>query len=235
MTTDYASKLGEFLPTQQELEFFVDQSAVDRLLNAFARMTTWFRALSYILDEHQTSVLLSAAHSKVIETWILMPLGLLHTSYTALRTVVDISTSYTFYYSHPVEWVAVCEGRSSWEARANIVDWHIHYTPYFREINRLFGLGQRLDDDYRQLSSYVHGVPVSGLPTLKGIQRTPVSEQDLGEFITLAEGVDENLNMLFLSVFHSHLVAVSTRDFRVITNGIQRNKLAETGIILPRV
>ena len=235
MSSDYASRLAEFLPTQEELEFFVGQSGANRLLNAFARITTWFRALNDVLDEHQTSVLLSAAHSKVIETWILVPLGLLHTSYTALRTVVDISTSYTFYCSHPAEWLAVCEGRSGWEARANIVDWHVHYTPYFREVNRVFGLGQGLNDDYQKLSSYVHGIPVAGLPTLKGIQRTRVSDEDLGEFITLAEVVDKNLSLLFLGVFHPHLVAVSTRDFRVITDGIDRRKLAETGIILPRV
>ena len=234
MSNDYASRLGGFLPEQQDLETFAANPQVEGLLNAFSRMVTWFRLLHDIRGQDETFALVAAAHSKVIEIWILVPLGLLHSSYTALRTVVDICTSYTFYCSHSVEWTAVCEGRAGWESRANIVDWHVHFTPTCREVNKSFGLGEALNRDYQELSAYVHGIPVSGLPTLRGIQRTPITDQDLEKFTHLAQKTDADLSLLFLSVFHQDLVSLSAADYRVITRGLDRRKLATTGIVLSR-
>ena len=235
MSTDYAARLGAFLPTQQDLDDFVSSSLAGRLLNTFNRMTTWFGLLHGLRSGHETSVLIAAAHSKVIEIWILVPLGLLHSSYTALRTVVDICTSYTFYFSHPIEWLAVCEDRAGWESRANIIEWHLRYTPAFRDINRVFGLADSLNQDYQRLSSYVHGIPVTGLPTLKGIERTSISDPDLGQFLQTVEKVDADLNLLFLSLFHQDVASLSAKEFKAITRGIDRQKLAGAGIVLPKV
>ena len=234
MNNEYVSRLGSFMPTQQELVAFAEKPQVEGLLNAFDRMTTWFRLLHDIRRQQQTLALLAAAHSKIIEIWILAPLGLFYSSYAALRTVVDICTSYTFYCSHPIEWTAVCEDRSGWESRANIVDWHVHFTPTFREVNRAFGLAESLNRGYQELSAYVHGVPVSGLPTLRGIQRTDITDEDLEKFAQLAQKTDTDLNLLFLSVFHQDLASLSTTDYRVITRGIDRRKLATAGIVISR-
>ena len=234
MSSEYASRLSGFLPTQQELETFTEKPQVNGLLNAFGRMTTWFRLLHDIRGQEETIALIAAAHSKVIEIWVLVPLGLLHSSYAALRTVVDICTSYTFYCSHPVEWTAVCEDRASWDSRANMVDWHVHFTPTFREVNRVFSIAESLNRDYQELSGYVHGVPVSGLPTLRGIERTHISDGELGKFTQLAQKTDNDLNLFFLGVFHQDLASLSTADYRVITSGIDRRKLASAGIVLPR-
>ena len=197
-------------------------------------MATWFRLIHDLRSDQETSVLIAAAHSKLIEIWILVPLGLLHSSYTALRTVVDVCTSYTFYCSHPVEWLAVCEDRTGWESRANIIDWHMRFTPTCREMHKAFGLADRLNQDYQELSSYVHGVPVAGLPTLKGIERTSISDQDLDKFSQIAKRTDHDLSLLFLSLFHQELASLSTKGFRVITKGMDRKKLAAAGIVLPR-
>ena len=232
---EYAARLIGFLPTEVELEEFAESPSSVWLLNAFNRMVTWFRLLHSLRSNHETSVLLAAAHSKVIETWVLLPLGLLHSSYTALRTVVDICTSYTFYYSHPIEWRSVCDDSTDWESRAAIIDWHSRYTRAFREMNRVFGLRDALNQEYRELSSYIHGVPVSGLPTLKGIARTSIFDDDLSKFTQIAERVDSNLNRLYLSVFHGDLSSLSANDFKTITGGIDRRKLASVGIVLPRV
>ncbi len=234
LTSDYASRVGSFLPTQSDLDDYVLRPPANRLLKAFDRSVTWFRHLHGLYGAEEVSVLLASAHSKVIEIWILMPLGLLHSSYTALRTIVDISTSYTFYRSHPVEWRAVCEGHASWEGRARIIDWHVSYTRSFREVNRLFGLSDALTKDYQKLSSYVHAIPVTGLPTLKGIDRPSVTDKDLNAFGEMAEGVDCNLSLLFLSVMYRDISSLSPEDFRTIMRGISRQKLAEAGIILPR-
>ena len=139
-TSDYASRLGRFLPTQADLDEYVLRPPANRLLKSFDRLVIWFHHLHGLRSNDEVSVLLASAHSKVIEIWILTPLGLLHSSYTALRTIVDICTSYTFYRSHPVEWRAVCEGRASWESRGRAIEWHLNYTRSFREMNRLFGL-----------------------------------------------------------------------------------------------
>ncbi len=233
MSTDYAVRLGGFLPTPQELEEFAAKSSSSQILNAFDRMRTWFNLLHDLRGGQETSVLIAAAHSKLIEIWILVPLGLLHSSYTALRTVVDICTSYTFYCSHPVEWLAVCEDRAGWESRGNIIDWHMEFTPTCRKMQKAFGLKERLNRDYQELSSYVHGVPVAGLPTLRGIERTAISDQDLEKFTQIAIRADYNLNLLFLSVFHQNVAALSARDFRTIIKSIERKKLAAAGIVLP--
>ena len=234
MGTDYAARLGSFLPTQQELQEFAERSSTAQILTAFDRMITWFKLIQDIRGEQETSVLVSAAHSKLIEIWILLPLGLLHSSYAALRTVVDISTSYTFYCSHPVEWLAVCENRTGWESRSNVIEWHIRNTPTCRETNNVFHWTDRLNNDYQDLSSYVHGIPVTGLPTLKGIERTQIAEQDLDKFIKIAARTDYDLSLFFLSVFHQYMASLSTTDFRTITRDIDRSKLATAGIILPR-
>lgn len=204
-------------------------------MGSFGRITTWFNLLYRLRMQEETSVLISAAHSKIIEIWILVPLGLLHSAYSALRTAVDISTSYTFYSSHPAEWLAVSEDRADWESRSNIVGWHIRFTPSCREINRGFRLSERLDEDYRQLSSFVHGIPLWGLPTLKGIERNAIQDAELKKLIGIAQDVDSNLNLLFLSVFHKDLSTASRRDLHMVTRGIDRRKLADAGIILPRV
>ena len=235
MNTDYAQRLEQFLPKAQELEVFAASASTIRILRAFARMRTWFRLLANLRGDQDTSVLLSAAHSKVIEIWILIPLGLIHSSYAALRTIADICTSYSFYVSHPVEWFAVCEGRVGWKGRASTIKWHIQHTPTCREMNDNFGWSERLNEDYRKLSSYVHGVPVAGLPTLRGIKRTIIPEVDLSKFIKIAERLDCDLSLFFMCVFHKDLVTLSTEDFRTITGGIDYSKLAASGIVLPKV
>ena len=237
MNSEYTSRLISFMPTQQELATFAEKPQIEVILNAFNRMTTWFGLLHDIRRQQQTLALLAAAHSKIIEIWVLVPLGLFHSSYTALRTVVDICTSYTYYCSHPVEWTAVCaacEDRAGWESRADTVDWHIHFTPTFREVNRAFGLAESLNRGYQELSAYVHGIPVSGLPTLREIQRMDITDEDLDKFAELAQKTDADLNLLFLSVFHQDLAALSTTDYRLITRGIDRQKLATAGIVLSR-
>ena len=234
MTSSYASRIGSFLPNQSDLNDFAVKPSARRLLKAFDRQVTWLRHFHNLHRGDEVSVLLASAHSKVIEIWILMPLGLLHSSYTALRTIVDISTSYTFYRSHPMEWRAICESRAAWEGRGRIIDWHVNYTRSFREMSKSFGLVDALTKDYQRLSDYVHSIPVTGLPTLKGITRTCVADSDLNTFVEMAESVDYNLNLLFLGIAHRDTSTLSPEDFRTIMRDIDRSKLAESGIVLPR-
>lgn len=234
MSPSYASRLGSFLPAQSDLNDFELRPSASRLLASFDRLVVWFHHLHDLHEDDEVSVLLASAHSKVIEIWILMPLGLLHSSYTALRTIVDICTSYTFYRSHPIEWQAVCDGRAFWKGRGRIMDWHLNYTRSFKEINKSFGLADALTRDYQKLSDYVHAIPVTGLPTLKGIDPTHVSDINLDSFVDMAESTNYNVNLLFLSIAYRDTASLSTEDFRTIMTGIDRSKLAEAGITLPR-
>lgn len=235
MPNDYSTSLSSFLPTTRQLEKRAERASVIEFLDALARTTTWIKFLYDLRPTDATSVLLAAAHSKIIELQILVPLGLIHSSYMALRTVVDICTSYTFYYSHPIEWRAICEGRSSWESRATIIEWHVRYTQTFRQVNSSFGLVELLRRDYQTLSSYVHGVPIGGLPNLTGIERISLADSDVNSFTAVAEMVDQNINMLLLSVFHSDVQSMSRKDLKTVTKGIELGRLAKTGIPLPRV
>ena len=234
MIDAYKSRLADFLPDPEEIEQFSSNPSTQAVLGAFDRTTTWLNLIYELRREEDTSVLLAAAHSKLIEIWTILPLGLIHSSYTSLRTFIDICTSYTFYCSHPNEWAAVCEDRANWESRADVVKWHIRYTPQFKEVNKAFGLSQKLEDDYRELSSYVHGVPVDGLPKLRGIERANLDDDDLEQFVQVAKATDHDINLLFLTVFHQDLALLSKDDYRTITRGIDLNKLGRAGIVIPK-
>ena len=215
MISDYLRRLQSFLPSPEDLAEYATNPSIEPLLTSFTRLTTWFYLLHRLKSNEETMVLISAAHSKIIEIWILTALGLLHSSYSSLRTAVDIAVSYTFYHSHPIEWSAVCQGLSDWESRASIVSWHVKYTPTCKEMNAQFGLVKALEDDYRELSSYVHGIPLAGLPTLKGIERAPISESELEKLVGMAQTVDKNLNFLFLSVFSASLAGCINGRFKI--------------------
>ena len=129
----------------------------------------------------------------------------------------------------------VCEGLTSWESRGTVIDWHARYNAIFRKMNGAFNLQDRLGKDYQKLSSYVHGVPVGGLPTLNGIEPKAITDDEIDKFATSAEEVDYNLNLLFLSVFHTDIMALGNDDFRTIMKGINRQKLRRSGIIIPRL
>ena len=101
-------------------------------------------------------------------------------------------------------------------------------------MNKVFGFADLINRDYQELSAYVHGIPVSGLPTLKGIERIATSNQDLEKFTELALKTDADLNLFYLSVFHQDLASLSASDYRTIVRGIDRRKLAGAGIRLPR-
>ena len=234
MTADYASRIQGFLPDSEYLEDFAGRDVSLRLQRSFRRSIIWFNLLYDSGASVDASVLIASAHSKVIEIWILIPLGLLHSSYTSLRTIVDICTSYTFYRSHPIEWMSVCEGNAPWIMRGQVNDWHLTYTAKFREMNKVFGLKERLDKDYHELSNFAHGIPLAGLPTLAGIERTEISESALEAFVKLSERVDYNLNLLFLSIAHREISSLSREDFRSIVADIPRPKLREVGFNLPR-
>ena len=234
MRSVYETRLADFLPTPEDLNDFAAGSAVAEALGAFDRTITWLKLIYDLRRDEETSILLAAAHSKLIEIWILLPLGLAHSSYTALRTFVDVCTSYTFYCSNAAEWSAVCEDRANWESRADVVKWHIRFTPNFREVNKALGLSQKLENDYRELSSYVHGIPVGGLPKLRGIERVHLSDQDMNQFVRIAKATDYDINLLFLSVFHQDLALLSAEDYGTITSGIDLEKLGRAGIVIPR-
>ena len=64
-------------------------------------------------------------------------------------------------------------------------------------MHKAFGLADALTRDYQRLSNYVHGIPVTGLPTLKGIDRTYVSDVNFNAFVEVAENADFNLKLTF--------------------------------------
>ncbi|MCI0564495.1 MAG: hypothetical protein MN733_38990 [Nitrososphaera sp.] len=234
MNTSYGTKLKDFIPDQNEIEEFAESALSKRLISSFPRLLTWIGILNELKGNEQAGILLASAHSKIIEIWALVPLGLIHSAYTCLRTVVDICTGYSFYSSHNVEWNAVCDGRGDWEGRGNIIEWHTQFTPRFRDMNKEFGLVDQLNVDYKALSAFVHGVPLHGLPTMISLERKLLPDKDIKSLIEFMERVDVNLNLMFLTVFFDLTASLSTSNLRTITRGISRPKLARAGLALPR-
>ena len=77
MNSNYASRLCGFLPAKSDLNDFELRPATNRLLGAFDRLVIWFNLLHGLHSDDEVSVLLASAHSKIVEIWILMPLGLI--------------------------------------------------------------------------------------------------------------------------------------------------------------
>lgn len=144
MSNDYSCRLKAFIPDESAIDAYSNSDAGSQLLDVFQKLPIWLEFLYGLQNNDESDVLLPSAHSKLLETWVLMPLGLVHSAYNSLRTSIDIITSYTFYFSHESEWRSLCDARSQWMTRASIMDWHIHHTPNFREFNRHFGLSDRI-------------------------------------------------------------------------------------------
>lgn len=233
MTFDHEAALQSILPSLDQIKSVASDQQFHQFANSFPRLRIWFRFLHRIGVDKDALALIAAADSKIVETRVLVPLRLFHSAYIAMRTVVDICTSYTFYSSHDIEWDAVCSGRSRWESRARIIEWHVKHTPRFREFNKEFNLAQLLDRDYQELSSYVHGVPAEGLPILLPSNAMPFPNARLAELIEIAERIDRNLSLLLLGVFHEEIPILARSDFRAITLGIERKKMASVGIVIP--
>lgn len=230
----YATRIKDFLPSEQDIKAFALSANGQQLLKSFDRTLIWLGLLHDLRGNESTSVLLAATNSKIIEIWALIPLGLIHSGYSCLRTAIDIAVSYTFYCTHHVEWNAVCDGRATWAGRASIVDWHISFSPFFKEFNRSFGLSTRLGEDYERLSSFVHGIPVEGLPVMVALERRALQDAEVRGFLAMADRVDFDISLLYLGLFHSHASSLGDKEFKAVLAGIDRKNLAKCGITLPR-
>ncbi len=146
---------------------------------------------------------------------------------------MDLIFSYSYYGHHPMEWNAICLGKAGWEGRAFILDWHMRFTPFFQEYSRKFGTISTLDKLQVDLSQYIHGIPASGLPTMTSLNRTDLDAIDVTPVLLLVERVDDAMNSFLVGVFHDLLSGLSVSDYRSVLAGIERDRLAESGITIP--
>ena len=232
MTTNYEESLKRFRPTPKELTAFAASPQARRLQSAFERLLIWRGFLDRVRPNVEARVLLAAAHSKAVEIWVLIPFGLEHSAYASLRSLMDAVVAYTYYHTHPVEWAAVCHNDAQWESRTDVVAFHIRFTPRFREFNKEFGLGNRMSQDYRQLSRFVHCIAPHGLPSLTKLGRHTIPSQRLESFLDLAERTCSLLNLLLIAVFHEHLSEMAGEDYRVVMKAVPAGKLRKCDISL---
>ncbi|MGA9049018.1 MAG: hypothetical protein WB588_08495 [Dehalococcoidia bacterium] len=231
----YKDELANFLPSQKSLEVFADSDIGKQLLHSFDRCLIWLKLLQLTYNEQSGEVLLFAAHSKIVELWVLVPLRLLHPAFSSLRTMMDIVFSYSYYVYHPKEWDSICLGENNWEGRAGILDWHIQFSPHFQEYNKGFGIRLTLDKLHEELSHFIHGIPIEGLPTMLSLDRAELEKTDITPVVELAARVDNGLNTFLIGVFHSLLPTLSQAEYKSVLAGIDKAKLADCGITLPSV
>lgn len=228
---DYGEKLYKFLPTEKDITKFGKSDEAESLIKSFEKTLIWIKLLS-IKKNVCCEVLLPSLHSKIIEFWILVPMGLLHSAYSSLRTMIDISAAYSFYITHPMEWNALCRGKIDWEGRESIIKWHIHHTPTFKEYNESFGIQDKLLNHYRDLSMYIHAIPIKGLPMLRSLDKVEISERELKGIIESAQNVDKCINELYIPIFYKTLHILDATEKDVILLGLDKKKLITAGIII---
>lgn len=223
----------KFLPSQKSLEAFASSETGQQLIHSFDRSLIWLGLLRRTYNGQPGEVLLVSAHSKIIEFWVLVPLRLLHSASGSLRTLMDLVFSYSYYVFHPKEWSAICLGRNGWEGRAGVLDWHVQFTPCFQEYNKKFGTRLTLDNIHEDLSRFIHGIPVQGLPTMQSLDRRELDKTDVTPVIELATRVDSALNSFLVGVFPGLLSVLSQPEYKIVLAGMDKDKLADCGIALP--
>ncbi len=231
--SQYAQELTRFVPKPEDLKKFAESDQGTRLVGGFDHCLLWTRLLGDTYAGYPGEVLLHAAHSKILEMWALVPLGLLHSACGCLRTIIDLAIGFSYYVFHGKEWYAVCASRSDWMGRAAILEWHIDFTARFRQYNKAFGVSQYLDEDYRILSNFIHGVPPQGLPTMKSLSQHSCSQEDIERVIDLVTRVDGHINLFLVGVFPDIIVSLSPDEYRLALSGLDRRKLAACGLTLP--
>ena len=229
----YKEEIVKLLPTQNSLENFADSTLGNRLVHSFDRTLIWLQLLKNTYPNNSTNILLVSIHSKLIEFWALVPLRLTHAASGSLRTITDLIFSYSYYINHPKDWEAFFTGRNDWEGRAGILEWHIKVTQHFLEYNKQFGVLLSLDTLNRDLSYFVHGIPSSGLPMIYSLNREDLDKTDIAPVIVLAERVDTIINSFLIGVFFTFLPILSSTEYKFILSGIDKKKLAASGIYLP--
>lgn len=234
MNQDYADALAMFCPSASSLKHFARSASGKRLLKTFDRTLIWCGLLGTSFIYKPQTVLISAVHSKVIEIWILIPFGLYHSAYSCLRSIVDSTTAFGYYISHPVEWEAVVNRGAPWESRAGVMEFHARFTRGFSEFNSGFGVVHQLVLLYRELSQHVHGIPPEGLPSLTSIGETAPSQDQTDKFIDACKRTVDLLNLFNIAVFSEHLTTLGAGEYRKIQLGIPTSRLAEAGILLPK-
>lgn len=228
---DYGEKLYKFLPTEKDITKFGESDEAESLIKSFEKTLIWIKLLS-IKKNVCCEVLLPSLHSKIIEFWILVPMGLLHSAYSSLRTMIDISAAYSFYITHPMEWNALCRGKIDWEGRESIIRWHVSHTPTFSEYNESFGIQDQLLNRYRDLSMYIHAIPISGLPMLRSLDKVEISDEELKGIIEEAQNVDKCINDLYIPIFYKSLYILDPIEKDIILSGLDKKKLTKADIII---
>jgi len=229
----YKNELIKFIPSQNSLEVFATSEPGQQLIHSLDRTLIWLSLFQKTYKGQPGVILLASAHSKIIELWVLVPLRLLHSASGSLRTILDMIFSYSFYVYHSKEWNAILSGRSGWEGRMNVFNWHLRFTPCFQEYSEKFGIGPMMDDLYRDLSGFIHGIPTQGLPTMQSLDRNELDKIDITPVIQLAQRVDNCLNLFLVGAFHSLLPILSPSDYKIVLAQIDKSKLANCGIIIP--
>jgi len=141
--------------------------------------------------------------------------------------------SYSYYLYHPREWSSICSGQDNWEGRAIVFDWHIQFSPCFKEYNKVFGIKLILDDLYSDLSCFIHGIPAKGLPSMQSLDRTELNKTEVTPVIDLADRLDYSLNLLLIGIFYKLLPVLGHAEYKLILSGIDKTKLSSCGITLP--
>lgn len=232
---DYANRLVRTRPKPPDLRRFAKSAQGSTLIQEFDQIILWRGFVDLIEPELEPRVLCAAAHSKYIELLSLIPFGFEHSSYVCLRTIIDAIIGFTYYRSHPVEWIAVRERGTDWVSRSEILAFHAKYSLGFREFNETFGLIDRMNNTYRELSAYVHCIPPTGVPTITNLKNQAIDENRVDEFLSLFSRAMYELNLLLLFIYWRDLKEMSAPDYKVIIKGLSAKNLASAGLTLPKL
>lgn len=230
MSKVIAETLNRLLPQAADLTAALSQADVQDLTAAFDRTRLWCRYLVDHYADEDASAVLHALYSSMTEVCILAPLGLYNAAYAALRRILDLAISFSYYVSHPVELHTVVSTGNSWVGRSGALEWHMEFTPNFRAAADALNVMAAWKEEYSKLSLFVHSIPGPSWKSLRDMKPWTFSAAKYNAVVEEAIVVDGLINKLWLAVFTRDMAGMNAADAKKVTANLDKAKLRAAGL-----
>ncbi|GMU39521.1 MAG: hypothetical protein AMXMBFR23_03870 [Chloroflexota bacterium] len=172
------------------------------MAKAVTPLHLWIRHFRVLDEGSPSTVLLDGAHAATIESVAYGALGLVRSAITAIRLQIDLLVGYSYYRTHPEEWLQVDHSGKGYSTRGAIQAFHEETVLGFKaRLGMLRTQGSDVAAPYRILSAHIHGQSSLSIPraaSLAGVVSDPTA---LESVLTIQEQVAEGLSDYLVALY----------------------------------
>jgi|GEM_PF-2621092 hypothetical protein len=168
----------------------------------------WIEFLSHRVKGTPGEVLLTGAHSAVIEAAACVAVGFFRPALTAMRCQIDLFLGTAYYESHEVEWKYYNETGDQFRLKSDLVDYFKKYNQAYKTRFSLLyenrSNAARLGklDIYGILSAHVHAMGVKTKPSATRLAEV-IQEIDPEQIVALQRDVAESVSDYLACWYHA--------------------------------